>query len=411
MSAKVKASSASNPSAQSAKKNRRVRWTDGQFDFSLLNVLGDFAKSFEGNTIPTESDLETLLWALMQQDGNSGMANGEEAEAQSGGDLGAAGAHGDDVAQQRIKRSKPRKGYEWIDMQVDGQDILGVSSAGGFGDSKAAGGEQVPRSFYGRATKGYESRLKQSGQGDFGVKETVVRPLDLDRTKKFYADLKVAAQQDYQQISTILEDALLKYRQRTIDHLALAAIVQTLLKDYPDLLREFFAVTSPDDTVVLPRTEDPKARIELTMTPVWKMGKEDACKAPLNKKLPTEKGATLSGGGATQSAAVRAEQASRLLQGPSEDQAKHFLVRARLVMGDYYPWLLDNLVAMRMSLRANQYAALEKVSLLGPSSTARLMNFEFLTTSNPPHPPFSALLCFICPTSALTPSSRPCPTH
>jgi len=383
-----KTSSASNPSAPPAKKTRRVRWTDGQFDFSLLNVLGDFAKSFEGNTIPTESDLETLLWALMQQDGGSGMAVGEEGEAHSGGgDIGAACARADDGG--RLKRAKPRKGYEWIDMQVDGQDILGVSSAEGFGDSKAAGGEQV-RSFYGRATKGYESRLKLSGQGDFGGNETVIRPLDLERTKKFFADLKVAAQQDYQQISIILEDALLKYRQRTIDHLALAAIVQTLLKSYPDLLREFFAVTSPDDSVVLPRPGDPKARIELTMTPVWEMTKEDARKAPLNKKVPIEKGTAFSGGGATQSAAARAEQASRLLQGPTEDQAKHFLVRARLVMGDYYPWLLDNLVAMRMSLRANQYAALEKVSVFLALQELQANDFNFNTT--PPPPPFSAIV-------------------
>jgi len=299
---------------------RRVKWTTGELDFSLLACLGDFARAFDGSASPSLTDLEKLANFIMQREGGLAtfLSSEEGAAAMEALELEGLGGGGGGG-----KRQKLAKGYAW--------------GENGCGDLGAEGGPNT---------------------------ESIVprRPLDKARTKLFFQQLEAAAPQEYPQLVSVIESALSMYQARSIDRLALAAIMRSLLDRHGDLLFEFFVLTSPVDVrswqsaIEYRRTLDP--------TPGWVMARDEIRKPPLSKRAPPEKPipgvhSTLE---ANMTAGQRLDQAARLLStGPAEDFAKHFLLRARTELGEYYQWLLDNLVAMRMSLRANQFVAFEGV--------------------------------------------------
>lgn len=338
------------------KKVSHLKWNgehEGAFDFTMLDVLGEFAKSYENNPIPSLSDLELLAWALTQPETYSPL--------NSNGYLNSPDDEGNNTEPQP-KRPRMRKGStEWEPISdVKSEPAYDPSDMNAYDneDGTEQDGEKGhgARAFYGRASKGYNNRGRPSGSAttvsqklqknkltgeeETALQEAITQRLDLDRTKRFFDAIFVMLGKAADETVRMLEFTLDLYKQRAIDYLAVAAIVQALLKDNSDLLKEFFAVTSPES--IPGRPEPPKGRFEPQA--IWNMTREESRKVPLTKKL-----------------AERQAQSAFI---PPDDAARAFLIRAKVELGADYSNLLDHLVAMRMSFRANQLAALEMVSCL-----------------------------------------------
>jgi len=321
-------------------------------DFGLLGVLGDVAKSFEYNAIPSESDLETLAWTVLQQGSAPAQKKQEQPRA------------------KRLKTEPRENGH--------GGAAGGLEEGGARDDGMSLnkGGPPGQRAFLGRASKaqgrkGSSMMPPPLGQGTAkaGGRASPLPKLNEDRAAHFFTSLEgYIPHSDLGMTLRILRRALDLYKQRSIDHVALAGIVNTLLKDYPSLIESFFSLTCPDSKLpIFPSKSSSAAAVSARpreqLLTTWLLPKDDYRRPPLSKKAPVVPG------GKQHNAKVqikekeeKAKQEQAFIAVTPEDDARAFLSRARAELSsELYQVMLDQLVAMRLSFRSGNFADVQQV--------------------------------------------------
>jgi len=319
-------------------------------DFGLLGVLGDVAKSFEYNAIPSESDLETLAWTVLQQGSAPAQKKQEQPRA------------------KRLKTEPRENGH--------GGAAGGLEEGGARDDGMSLnkGGPPGQRAFLGRASKAQGrkgSSMMPLGQGTAkaGGRASPLPKLNEERAAHFFTSLEgYIPHSDLGMTLRILRRALDLYKQRSIDHVALAGIVNTLLKDYPSLIESFFSLTCPDSKLpIFPNKSSSAAAVSARpreqLLTTWLLPKDDYRRPPLSKKAPVVPG------GKQHNAKVqikekeeKARQDQAFIAVTPEDDARAFLSRARAELSsELYQVMLDQLVAMRLSFRSGNFADVQQV--------------------------------------------------
>ena len=332
----------------------------GVLDFGLLGVLGDFAKSFEYSAIPSETDLETLAWTVLQQ--------------------GTAVAQKKHEEQPRVKKLKTEPRENGQGGAAGGGEEGG---AGGVGMTLSKGGPPGQREFLGRASKAlgrkgqFPSSMMPQGQGlalsriqhKVGGRDSPLPKLNEDRAAHFFMSLEgYIPHSDLNMTLRILRRALDLYKQRNIDHVALAGIVNTLFKDYTSLIESFFSLTCPDSKLpTFPNkgasaaTAVPTRPRELLLT-TWLLPKDDYRRPPLSKKAPVFPVGKHYTKAQMKEKEEKARQEQAFVVATPEDDARAFLSRARAeLINDFYQLMLDELVAMRLSFRSGNFADVQQV--------------------------------------------------
>ena len=399
--------------------NPKATTRGNSLDFSLLNALGDLCREqFEHQPIPTLAELETLAAAILQTDEYDDEP--KSLRVRDRVNRGREINHQLEELRGRRRKQSKYASEEWdtgiCDDPNDGDYVDDDASYDDAAEAEAEAEIMSSRSRLPTTMSMHKYGSKQSSNPKYSGRgreatfmngtmrsryqiptlyEEVIatdrqRQLDLPRVRKFYENAQAALGNDYEQTCRILEIVLDLYKNRSVDHMAAAAMVQSIFKDFPHLLREFFALTGPLDVASMLRNS---AKDTADSTPFsWNLTREDVRNMPVAKRpreFGLERYPLYAGSGpghrpppafypssemlvapiggtavAVAAAAAAAAAATAVASIAPEDAARAFVRRAKAVLCLKYPNFLDQLVALRMSYRANQLEAFEKVEYL-----------------------------------------------